>query len=77
MYSIDLDSINDLSRFIAHGDQTVTYFGLSESSLDQLTEICLGRGVDRIVPVGRALEFSHIWDGKDLIAEMTRIVHRI
>ena len=32
------------------------------------------RGIVRIVPAGRALDFSHIWDGHDLIAEMSRQV---
>ena len=31
-------------------------------------------GVDRIVPIGRALDMSFIWDGKDLIYSLSRIV---
>ena len=29
-------------------------------------------GVDRIVQIGHALDFSLIWDGMDLIAQMSR-----
>ena len=33
-----------------------------------------GRGIDRIVPIGQALQFSRHWDGYDLFAEFTRQV---
>ena len=33
-----------------------------------------GRGIDRIVQFGDALEFSSLWDGYDLLAELTRTV---
>ena len=32
------------------------------------------RGVDRIVPVGRTLDFALVWDGHDLIRELSRVV---
>ena len=31
-----------------------------------------GRGLDRIVPLGTALRFSHRWDGMDLLEVLTR-----
>ena len=33
-----------------------------------------GRGVDRFVPVGRALAFDSTWDGTDLLVEFSRRV---
>lgn len=33
------------------------------------------RGVDRVVPLGQALEIDTIWDGKDLIAALSRMIH--
>ena len=32
------------------------------------------RGVDRVVPMGRALDFDTIWDGRDLIACLSRVI---
>jgi hypothetical protein len=32
-------------------------------------------GIDRIVPVGKALDMGVIWDGYDLIRTMSRIVN--
>jgi len=34
-----------------------------------------GRGIDRIVPLGKALTFNRYWDGYDLLAEMIRHVY--
>jgi hypothetical protein len=31
-------------------------------------------GVDRIVPVGKTMELSFIWDGYDMIETMSRVV---
>ena len=33
------------------------------------------KGIDRIVPIGRTLDFALIWDGYDLISTMTRIIN--
>ena len=32
------------------------------------------RGVDRVVPLGQALEMDTVWDGRDLIAALSRII---
>ena len=32
-------------------------------------------GIDRIVPMGKALTFNRYWDGYDLLAEMIRHVY--
>ena len=45
--------------------QTLTYAGISAESLRESFQSHLCNGVDRVVPIGRALDFSHIWDGFD------------
>ena len=32
------------------------------------------KGVDRIVPIGKALDIDVIWDGYDLIGSLSRII---
>ena len=32
-----------------------------------------GSGIDRIVPIGHALDFAAVWDGKDLVTELLRL----
>ncbi|MCE4556115.1 acyl-CoA reductase [Roseateles cellulosilyticus] len=52
--------------------QTVSQFGLgAERWQAWLAEGPVG-GIDRIVPVGRALDFDPVWDGQDLWTAFTR-----
>ena len=68
------DLAMDLSGLVASRDQTVTTFGLAREELRGLAQRINGRGVDRFVPVGRALAFDETWDGSDLLAEFSRRV---
>lgn len=52
--------------------QTVSYIGDSKMFLP-LLEAGI-RGVDRIVPVGKTMDFDLIWDGYDLYERLTRII---
>jgi hypothetical protein len=64
----------DLADFVTSKDQTMTAFGFSDADLQAFVAAANGRGVDRIVPFGRALAFDRVWDGVDLLAELTRRV---
>jgi hypothetical protein len=39
-----------------------------------LAERLGGRGIDRWVSMGHALDFGAVWDGYDLLGELTRRV---
>ena len=54
--------------------QTITYFGVDQDELKKFIQETVPRGVDRIVPIGKSMDFSLIWDGYDLIREMSRRV---
>ena len=54
--------------------QTITYFGVNQDELKKFIQETVPRGVDRIVPIGKSMDFSLIWDGYDLIREMSRRV---
>jgi hypothetical protein len=74
-FSARLDHLSDLAPVLARKDQTLTYFGFE---LDELREFALsltGKAIDRMVPIGQALQFSRFWDGKDLLREFCRFVH--
>jgi hypothetical protein len=32
------------------------------------------RGIDRVVPIGKTMDFDLIWDGYDLLAQLTRMI---
>lgn len=52
--------------------QTIAYIGEKESLHPLLTSGI--RGVDRVVPVGKTMDFNLIWDGYDLVSQMTRVI---
>ena len=32
------------------------------------------RGIDRVVPIGKTLDISTIWDGYDIISQLSRYI---
>ena len=52
--------------------QTVAYVGAGEMVLPLIQAGV--RGIDRVVPVGKTMDFDLIWDGDDLPALLTRTV---
>ena len=54
--------------------QTLVYYGLSPIQLSEFVVNNQLRGIDRIVPVGQALDIDVIWDGYDLVRTLSRIV---
>lgn len=64
--------MREMTHFVNDKDQTLVYYGYEMEDLYRLAERLNGRGLDRIVPIGRALNFDYIWDGYDMLAEFTR-----
>jgi hypothetical protein len=65
-------SLNLVFKESHHRLQTITYFGFSK---EVLQEFCMKQkflGIDRIVPIGSALDLENIWDGYDIIHEMVK-----
>ena len=55
------------------------YEHLDDTVKDKVTR-CIGfpdAAVDRIVPMGRTMDFTLVWDGVDLIRTMSRAVQVI
>ena len=71
-------SLRDRDEFfsvVTEKFQTVTQFGVDAEELRrQVVEQGL-RGIDRIVPIGQAMNIGVIWDGYDLIRTLSRIVN--
>jgi len=55
--------------------QTICYWGLKDSDLIELKKLANGEGIDRIVPLGEALNFNYIWDGYNLFDELSKKVY--
>jgi hypothetical protein len=66
-----LDHPGRIGDFITRKIQTLSYFGLDPTELDQIAAVSYSKGIDRIVPVGDALNFDYIWDGYHLPDELS------
>ena len=51
----------------------MTYFGMSLEELEDALKMSTSFVPKRTVPVGTALEFEWIWDGRDVMSELTEI----
>jgi hypothetical protein len=71
-YQVHVSQLAEIVLHIRRADQTLAYFGIPKQDLRTLVSELCGRGIDRIVPIGQALQFGRYWDGYDLLAELTR-----
>lgn len=68
----EAESLDQVASLLADKDQTLTYYGFSKDELIQFVTNIQNRAIDRIVPIGEALNFSKVWDGMDLLVSFTR-----
>ena len=55
--------------------QTVTYFGLEKAFLVDFVIRNKLHGLDRIVPIGKALDIDLVWDGFEVISSLSRKIN--
>ena len=70
----NIDQINDLKNFISKKCQTVSYFGFTKKQLELFILNSNLLGVDRLVPIGKALGIDIIWDGYEVVKSLSRVV---
>ena len=73
-YQGTLGSLEELPPLLTPKVQTLVCGGVDPDQTAALLARLGARGVDRVVPMGRALDFDTIWDGKDLIASLSRVI---
>jgi hypothetical protein len=64
----------DVRQQVVRRIQTLSVFGFASEELIDFAKLVNGSGIDRIVPIGHALDFAAVWDGKDLLMESLRFV---
>ena len=70
----NINQINDLKNFISKKCQTVSYFGFTKKQLELFILNSNLLGVDRLVPIGKALGIDIIWDGYEVVKSLSRVV---
>ena len=54
--------------------QSLIYYGENPDILRKIVVDNELRGIDRIVPVGKAMDIGPIWDGYDILEMLSRII---
>jgi hypothetical protein len=67
-----MQSLEELKGIINRKYQTLAYYGFpAVDFIDFVKNVCPS-GIDRIVSIGRTMDFSVLWDGYDLIETLSR-----
>ena len=70
----DITSLADIVNVCDVRCQTLTYYGVAKKDFEDFLEVNRPIGIDRIVPMGKSMDFALVWDGYDLIRQMSRRV---
>jgi len=71
-YEQNFESISEFFKTLTDREQTLSVFGYDAEEISLDLESLPWRTIDRIVKIGNALDFGHIWDGYNLIHSFTR-----
>ena len=69
-----IQSLDELIPIINRRYQTLSYFGISNEEFKSWLIKSKPIGIDRFVPIGRTMDFSLVWDGFDLVNNLSRQV---
>jgi len=73
-YEKDIVNLKDILDVCDVRCQTLTYYGIEKREFESFLEYARPIGIDRIVPMGKSMDFTLVWDGYDLIRQMSKRV---
>ena len=70
---IKIQSLSEIKKYIRKNEQTLSYYGVDK---DKISSVLIDNGiyVNRIVPLGKSLDIDYVWDGKNILNELTKIM---
>lgn len=71
-YEQYFETIPQFFKTLSDREQTLSVFGVELDEISKCAQMLPMRSVDRITKIGNALDFSHIWDGHNLLHSFTR-----
>lgn len=75
LYEIQRRDLAAATNLLTATDQTIAYWGFTRKELADWVVSLTDRAIDRVVPIGKALQFGEQWDGQDLLMAFSRRVH--
>jgi len=73
-YEYSTSDLRIIEKIIDVKIQTLTYFGINKEELFNIVYSSGNVGIDRIVPIGTALDIGMIWDGYDMMYSLSKII---
>jgi hypothetical protein len=73
-YELEIPHLERLAPHLTRKHQTLSHYGFTEEALREFLLKHRPQGIDRVVPLGKSLEFSPVWDGYDLFESFCREV---
>ncbi|MDG1109913.1 MAG: acyl-CoA reductase [Burkholderiaceae bacterium] len=74
LHEVVLPNLNDLAPIVNERYQTLTVQGIDNVFIKEWIVRHQLRGIDRVVPVGRALDMNIVWDGYDMVGSLSRLI---
>ena len=76
-FEYHIDNLNQVNRILTDKFQTLTYYGVEKKIIFQFLKNLNSNSIDRVVPIGKALDIGFVWDGHDIIRKLSRKVNII
>jgi hypothetical protein len=73
-YEMEISNFDVLAESISAEFQTCLVFGINKNEIVDFIVKNNLRGIDRIVPIGKALDINIVWDGYDIIGTLSRVI---
>lgn len=74
VHELVLERLEGLAPLVDSRVQTLGYFGFSAAELQSLVLDHGLTGIDRMVPIGKALDMGWVWDGYEVVGSLSRLV---
>ena len=73
-FQYSISALDEIMPYMDKKIQTVSVLGIHPAIIRQLLLAHCVMGVDRVVPVGQAMDMSILWDGMNMIESLSRII---
>ena len=69
-----IKKMSELKRYITEKCQTISYLGFNKKEMLEFVAKNNLDGVDRIVPIGQAMDIDVVWDGYEVLKHLSRVI---
>lgn len=73
-FEYEADDLDEIVTIVNNKYQTLTYHGIDKNKIKDIVLKNSLLGIDRIVPIGQAMDMTVIWDGYDIVKTLSRII---